>query len=138
MKKKFKDMIEEEELKEIIEEVIEEKLNNINNIEVGEEEAAGHPTPHYLSEYGKYLTKVPPTLSILTLQQLKAIQRLIYFASIGLLDKKFVQKFINDYLKLKVSVKKVGREDLKYIVKHGSQKQETTILTRTKTKEDIL
>jgi hypothetical protein len=138
MKKKLKELIEEEELKELVEEVVAEKLNNINNIEVGEEEAAGHPTPHYLSEYGKYLVKAPPTLSILSLQQLKAIQRLLYLAYIGLLDKKFVQRFINDYLKLKVSVKKAGREDLKYIVRHGSQKQETTILTRTKTKEDIL
>jgi hypothetical protein len=137
MRKKFSDMIEEE-MKEMIEKVIEEKLTNNNNIDIGEEEAAGHPTPHYLSEYGKYLTKAPPTLSILTLQQLKAIQRLMYFASIGLLDKKFVQKFINDYLKLKVSVKKIGREDLKYMVKHGGQKQETTIFTRQKTREEYL
>jgi hypothetical protein len=141
MRKKVKDMITEDEIKEIvydtISDVLEEKITN-NSEEDLEVEDIARPTPHYLSEYGKFLVKSPITLSHLSIEQLKAIQRLMHLANLNLLDKKMISSFIHTYLKLKISVKKIGREDLKYLARYGSQRQETTIITKSKTREDYL
>jgi hypothetical protein len=141
MKKKIKDLISEEELRQYFYEWLDEYLTEKAEGEAqsnSQDEYIERPSPHYLSEYGKYLVKTPMTLSRIDTQQLKALHRLMVMAERGLLDKNLANLLIRSYLKLKVSVKGRGREDLKYIARFGSQRQETTILTRAKAKEDIL
>jgi hypothetical protein len=133
-KNKIKELLKDEEIRQYISALLDEKFEK----ELKDEEYKKQPTPHYLSEYGNYLVKTPITLSDINIAQLRAIARLIVLAKIGLLDPKIVNSLITQYLKLKISVRRIGREDLKFIAKYGSQKQETTIFTKQKTREDYI
>jgi hypothetical protein len=141
MKKKLTDLISEEELRQYFYQWLADYLTEKAEGETQSNEYSEYierPSPHYLSEYGKYMVKTPLTLSSIDIYQLKAIHRLMVMSEIGILNKNIANLIIRSYLKLKVSVKGRGREDLKYIARFGSQRQETTILTRAKAKEDIL